>query len=508
MPIQRITASEEDLPLFANAGTRAIEERASAALPGHTLMQSAGAAVARLALALAPHARHVRVLAGPGNNGGDGFEAAVHLQGHGRSVEVVLVGDAARLPADAAAALVRARNAGVAVGPIVATSLAAHDIAIDALLGIGAGRAPEGTLAQAISSLGALPCPVLAVDLPSGLDAATGRPFGDVCVRAQHTLALLTLKPGLFTAAGRDHAGSVWFDALDVDSAGEKPSAWLAGAAHAVPDMRRHEQHKGSFGDVAVVAGAAGMTGAALLAARAAHAAGAGRVFVQLLDGGSRTLDGGRPELMFRPHWSDSTPDVLGASTVVCGCGGGAAVRAVLPRLLSLVPRLVLDADALNVLGADESLRALLRARAARGFATVLTPHPLEAARLLGTSAREVQADRLSAACRLADVHACVVLLKGSGSIVAAPGQTPWINPTGNAALATAGTGDVLAGWLAGLWSQRPQAGAAARNALAAAWLHGHAADCNNARVLRAADLVEEMAIRQAPGRSAAAAAP
>jgi hydroxyethylthiazole kinase-like uncharacterized protein yjeF len=440
----------------------------------------------------------VRVLAGPGNYGGDGFEAAMHLQGLGRHVEVLLVGDEARLPADAGAALIRARSAGVTIGPHEPTPLAAHDIAIDALLGIGARRAADGALAQAIASLAALPCAVLAVDLPSGLNADTGRPLGAACVRAHHTLALLTLKPGLFTAAGRDHAGSVWFDALGVDGSSDEPTAWLAGAAHAVPEVRRHEQHKGSFGDVAVVAGAAGMTGAALLAARAAHAAGAGRVFVQLLDGASRALDEERPELMFRPRWSESMPAVLGASTVVCGCGGGEAVRAVLPRLLSLVPRLVLDADALNAVAADSSLQTLLRARAARGHATVLTPHPLEAARLLGITAQEVQADRLSAARSLADANTCVVVLKGSGTVIAAPARSPWINPTGNASLASAGTGDVLAGWLAGLWSQCRQPDAAVRSALAAAWLHGLAADRYGAPVLRAADLIEQMVVRQA----------
>lgn len=497
--IQRITPVAEDLPLWSVAATRAFEAQAVAALPAHALMRRAGTAVARLALAIAPHAECVRVFAGPGNNGGDGFEAAVHLQAWGRRVEVVFVGDAARLPTDAATSLARARAAGVVIDPAVPAPLHAHDLAIDALLGLGARRAPDAALGRAIATMADLPCAVLAVDLPSGLDADTGRPLGAACVRADHTLALLTLKPGLFTAAGRDQAGSVWFASLDIEAPVGSPTAWLAGVRHAASVERRHVQHKGSFGDVAVVGGAAGMTGAALLAARAAHAAGAGRVFVQLLDGTDQALDEIRPELMFRPGWSASAPEVLEAATVVCGCGGGAAVPAVLPRLLSLAPRLVLDADALNAIAVDSSLQTLLRTRAARGHATVLTPHPLEAARLLGTTADDVQADRLAAARRLADAHACGVLLKGSGTVIAAPAEVPWINPTGNAALASAGTGDVLAGWIGGLWAQQPHAGTAC--ALGAAWQHGAAAERHSGPVLRAADLIEQMAMQRATPR-------
>ena len=492
MPIHRIDAPEHDLPLCSVAATRALEAQAAAALPAHTLMRRAGAAVARLALAIAPHARHVRIYAGPGNNGGDGFEAALQLRALGRSVDVVVTADAGPLPPDAAAAWARARDAGVAIDPPQPAPLGADDLAIDALLGIGARRPPDGALAQAVATLATLPCPVLAVDLPSGLDADTGQPFGAACVRADHTLALLTLKPGLFTAAGRDHAGQIWLDTLEATGAGA-PTAWLAGASHARPTPRRHDQHKGSFGDVAVVGGAEGMTGAALLAARAAHAAGAGRVFVQLLDD-TMALDEARPELMFRPRWSASAPEALAAATVVCGCGGGDAVAVVLPRLLSTVPRLVLDADALNAIAADTALQTLLRARASRGLFTVLTPHPLEAARLLASRAHEVQADRLDAAHRLVEKYACTVLLKGSGSIVATPGHVPWINPTGNAALASAGTGDVLAGWIGGLWSAHRDADAAVQCALAAAWWHGRAADTWHAPVLRAADLVERLA--------------
>jgi hydroxyethylthiazole kinase-like uncharacterized protein yjeF len=490
--MQRVLPLTRELALFDIAYTRALEQRAAAALPPYTLMARAGEAVARLALALAPHAQRIWIAAGPGNNGGDGLEAAGHLQRWGKEVAVSLIGDAAALPADAQTALARAQAAGVRIG---GETMDAPGLAIDALLGIGASRAPQGAIAAAIRQLNALPCPVLAIDLPSGLHADTGRLLGDACIVAAHTLTMLTLKPGLFTATGRDHAGTVWWESLGVDASTDAPQAWLSGTC-ATP-ARRHAQHKGSFGDVAVVGGGPGMSGAALLAARAAHAAGAGRVFVELLADGAAALDPLRPELMFRDHWSGSTPAVLGASTVVCGCGGGDAVRAPLPRLLSLAKRLVLDADALNALASDPTLAALLRARAGRGLATVLTPHPLEAARLLGCTTAEVQADRLHAAHELAARHLSIVVLKGSGSVIAAPGQTARINSTGNAALATAGTGDVLAGWLGGRWAQLAsgddEAAAAFALAVQAVAEHGAAAEPQPIGALRAGDLIERL---------------
>lgn len=494
-PVLPIT---DELALFDAAQTRVIERRATASLPPHTLMHRAGDAVARLALALAPHAQRFWVAAGPGNNGGDGLEAAARLRALGKDVEVSLIGDPAALPADAADALARARAAGVTIGT-VPTPAGGPQFAIDALLGVGASRAPVGALADCIRALNGLCCPVLAIDLPSGLDAGTGQALGADAVIASHTLALLTLKPGLFTAAGRDHAGATWLEDLGVASSAHAPSAWLSGNGGIAP--RRHAQHKGSFGDVAVIGGAPGMVGAALLAARAAHAAGAGRVYVELLDRSPAALhlDPARPELMFRRDWARGAADTVVGSTVVCGCGGGDAVRTPLPRLLSLARRLVLDADALNALAADAALAALLQARAARGHATVLTPHPLEAARLLACTTAEVQADRLRAAQMLADRFGCVVVLKGSGSVIAAPGETARINATGNAALASAGTGDVLAGWLAGRWAQcaaGDEAAAAFGVARQAVAEHGAAAEPQPSGALRAGDLIERLYAR------------
>ena len=460
--MQRITP-DRPWPLLDVAATRAIEQSAAANLPPHALMERAGLAVARLALALAPHAKTVWLACGPGNNGGDGFEAAVHLREWGKDVTVTWLGEEARAPADAKHALQRARDAGAA---FVSEPPANWDIAIDALLGIGSTRPMAHDMATVASLVSSRPgCPVLAVDVPSGLDADTGT---GQAVRATHTLSLLTLKPGLFTAGGRDASGVVWFDGLGVDIAASTPTARLA--ATIAPSTRAHDSHKGRFGDVVIVGGAPGMAGAALLAGSGALHSGAGRVFVALLDEGAIGVDASQPELMFR---SFATID-LSSMAVACGCGGGDAVRAHLPKVLSTARSLVLDADALNAIAGDTQLQTLLRARVQRGRPTVLTPHPLEAARLLGLTTSQVQANRLEAATRLSEKFGCVAVLKGSGTIVAAPGEVPSINPTGSGRLATGGTGDVLAGMIAARLAGGEGAFDAATRAVFA---HGMAAD-------------------------------
>jgi hydroxyethylthiazole kinase-like uncharacterized protein yjeF len=408
----------------------------------HTLMRRAGLTVARLALAIAPHAQRIWIPCGPGNNGGDGLEAAMHLQRWGKLPIVTWLGRPETAPPDAAASHRRAIDAGVTFAEVPPDT---WDLCIDALLGVGASnRAPAGRMADSIALINTGAAPVLAVDLPTGLNADTGH-AAQPTVKASHTLSLLTLKPGLFTAHGRDAAGTIWLDDLDVfpeaaDPVFASPTAWLAGAPIAA--ARLHASHKGSYGDVAVVGGAPGMTGAALLAASGALHAGAGRVFVGLLDGGTLTVDTSQPELMFRPVNALDFKSM----TVVCGCGGGDAIRDPLPRILATSTSVVIDADAINAIANDLQLQTLLIARGQRSAATVLTPHPLEAARLLDTTAAQVQQNRLAAAQQLAQRFGCTVVLKGSGTVIAAPGQTPVINPTGNARLATAGTGDVLAG--------------------------------------------------------------
>jgi hydroxyethylthiazole kinase-like uncharacterized protein yjeF len=279
----------------------------------------------------------------------------------------------------------------------------------------------------------------------------------------------------LFTAEGRDHAGHVWFDDLRVVNDSHAPAARLITDVRSLWPQRRHAQHKGSFGDLWVVGGAPGMAGAVLLAASAGLVAGAGRVFIVPLDPGLPCCTPSRPELMHRAtDVLRDTDTLLEQATVVGGCGGGESIREVLPALMARAGRLVLDADALNALASDPALQRQLALRSARGRDTVLTPHPLEAARLLGCTAADVQSDRLTAASSLARMHRAIVVLKGSGTVIATANGPRWLSATGNAALASAGTGDVLAGWLGGLWAQGLEGSAAARLAV---FSHGAAAD-------------------------------
>lgn len=461
---------QNPLPLHGSDSTRHIEQAVQAGLPPHTLMDRAAQAVFRLGRALYPHARHIWVACGPGNNGGDGLLAAAALQREGlRDVTVTWRGDESRLPDDARYALAQARAAGVTFAD---TPPAHPDLAIDALLGLGVRAAPQGAIAQDIERLRMLNCPVLSVDLPSGLHPDTGQWLAGNTRRStapRHTLTLLTLKPGLFTAEGRDVAGDIWLDDLGADASTAAPDAFLNAAA---PDPttrgQRHGAHKGLHGDLFILGGqnvastGQGMTGAALLAARAGLFAGAGRVYVGLLDNtgpGNVSVDPVCPELMFREANELAQGPLAATGTTVCGCGGGTAVRSVLPHVLEQSPRLVLDADALNAIAGEPGWQQALKARSGRNQLTVLTPHPLEAARLLGTETSSIQANRLAACRQLSERFGCITVLKGSGSIVCAPGFKPAINATGNALLATAGTGDALAGLIGASLAIQPPTG-------------------------------------------------
>ncbi|MEY5028811.1 MAG: Bifunctional NAD(P)H-hydrate repair enzyme Nnr [Pseudomonadota bacterium] len=476
MSTTRLTPTQRPTPVWKTARLRQLEALWQQSSP-NPLMDLAGLALAQLAQALAPHARQLCIFAGPGNNGGDGLEAAMHLHQWGRPVQVRLLAEPDTLPADAQRAYQRALRAGVSFTPPSAPlRLNEQDLCIDALLGLGSTREPQGAQREAIDQINTCAATILAVDIPSGLNPDNGQPFGapSSVVKATHTLTLLGAKPGLFMGIGRDMCGQIWLNTLglpDELTATPAPDAWLNLPAAALPFP--HASHKGTRGDVAVVGGQGlthhgmGMTGAAVLAATAALNAGAGRVMLALL--GEAPVGASVPaDVMQRsPEGLD-----LAQLTVVAGCGGGQAIAQHLGRLLQYSARLVLDADALNVLARDPWLQSLMQRRSPQ--TTVITPHPLEAARLLQTDTAHIQADRLSAAQTLAERYHCCVALKGSGTVLACPGEMPRINTSGNARLATGGTGDVLAGLIGARLAQSQNAWTSLQAAVCA---HGQHAD-------------------------------
>jgi len=467
----------QSTPLYTTADLREVERLASLAITregGLPLMERAGRAAAEHAREmLGDRGTRVLVLAGPGNNGGDALVAARWLREWFYAVDVVFDADPARLPADAALALQAWQASGGSLLHELPAGTNWH-LVIDGLFGIGLGRPLAGIHQARVAEMAALQVPVLALDLPSGLDADTGNIHG-CAVAATRTLSFLALKPGLFTADGPDQCGEVRLASLDVDAPSMlSPSGGLLDATslRGLLPPRRRNSHKGSYGSVGVLGGAPGMVGAALLAARAALRVGAGRVSVGLIDESGPAFDPSQPELMLRSWHELPRIDALTVLAVGPGLGDLPESRAALVWALATALPLVLDADALNLIAADAGLRAALIARQAPA---VLTPHPAEAARLLGTDTRSIQADRVASARRLARELGCAVVLKGAGSVSALPGGDRWfIHGTGNPGMASAGMGDVLTGMVAGLLAQ----GVSCSDALTGAvTLHGAAGD-------------------------------
>ena len=471
-------ADAQPTDLYTVAQIRAIEQAALDHLPAGTLMQRAGKAVADAALALLPKDpsdRRVLIAVGPGNNGGDALVAALELTKYGVPVSIVMPVAPGDLSPDAKTALVNAKSK--LISHIEFSDLLNNqqwDLVIDGLFGIGLTRAVQGEFRALINYLNNLSCPVLAIDVPSGLNADDGSLVGPdgVAVKASITISFIANKPGLHTLHGRDYAGAVIVNDLDIPrSLFGVPVAELNRPALFSSSMhpRAHASHKGSHGDLFVMGGASGMTGAVLLAARAGAMTGAGRVFAGFL-GTAPPFDPVHLELMCRSaHLLNPT---RGAIVVGPGMGMSREANDLLARMLSTDLDLVIDADALNLLAVEPGLQQRLIQRRA---ATLLTPHPLEAARLLEIPIEEIQNDRLDAAKKLATKFQSVVIVKGSGSVIANPDNSLVINTTGNPALATAGTGDVLAGLCGSLLAQQWPVWDAA---LAAVWIHGHAADC------------------------------
>ena len=467
--------TREQLPyaLYTAAQVRALDQAAIAShCPGAELMQRAGQAAYDLLRRRWPAARRLSVLCGPGNNGGDGYVVARLAQGDGLEVRVLQLGDESRLSPEATQMREAWRQSGGS-GAAFRELPRNTDLIVDALLGIGLERPLAGDWAAAVQAVNALRAPVLAIDIPSGLHADTGRVLG-YAVRATATLSFIGLKQGLFTGAGPEYGGEIHFASLGIPASlyGREILAarrldW-AKIACQVP-RRPRDAHKGDLGHVLVVGGASGFSGAARLAGEGALRVGAGLVSVATHPAHAAVLNLGRPELMVAAVTTpgDLAP-LLARATVVAigpGLGQGPWGRELLPPVLAAGKPLVLDADALN----------WLAQHAMRREDWVLTPHPGEAARLLGCSPAEVQADRFSAVRRLRDAFGGTLVLKGAGTLVMGAGRRPpGVCSQGNPGMASGGSGDVLTGMVAAFLAR----GLAAEDAAeAAVCLHAAAGD-------------------------------
>ncbi|MCB1931540.1 MAG: NAD(P)H-hydrate dehydratase [Candidatus Accumulibacter sp.] len=462
-------------PLYRAADLRHIE----AAAADQPLMQRAGEAAADLAISLSRlEGGAVLILAGPGNNGGDAFVAARHLRQRGFAVSVVFLGEASRLPKDAAAAYRDFYEDGGSTLQAIPSG-SRWSLIVDGLFGIGLQRPVGGRHAELVKAANGLSlghhCPMLALDCPSGLDADTGKRCGET-IRATHTITFIAGKPGLFTGDGPEYCGSITHAALDLHAerlvaasartiGSDLFAAWLR--------PRARNTHKGSYGSAGVLGAASSMVGAVFLAGRAALKLGSGRVYLGVIDSQAPVIDPLQPELMFRRPEALLATDL---SALACGPGMGGSDEAceLLLRACALDMPLLLDADALNLLAREARLLEAVSGRAQRGVATVLTPHPTEAARLLAGDTARVQADRAGAALEAARRYQALVVLKGCGTIVATPDGSWFINTTGHPALATAGTGDVLSGMIVALLAQ---GWPVLEAALAGVHLHGAAAE-------------------------------
>lgn len=466
-------------------------------VPGYTLMTRAAEAALALLRARWPQARCLAVVCGGGNNGGDGYVLARIARAQGLHPLVFAAIPPAKLSGDAGRAHDEWVAAGGPVQPFAADALAACDVIVDGLLGIGLEGAPRPETIAVIEAINAANRPVLALDIPSGLDADTGRVHG-AAVRAELTLSFVGFKSGTFLGAGPDHAGVVMLDDLGILPPARPEFVPLlrrfdeSELAQHLP-RRPRDSHKGSSGRVLVVGGGPGMPGAARLAAEAALRVGAGLVTVAGAPDNLLAITATRPELIYLPA-SGPLGDALRAADVVAiGPGLGTAdwgARLWSEFLRASPPRAVLDADALNLLARDP-------VKLPAGW--ILTPHPGEAGRLLGTDAAAVQADRLGAVRELCARYGAVIALKGAGTLIAGGGESPpWICERGNPGMATAGMGDVLTGVIAGLahplaTGARHDAALPARLGVLVHALAGDSAAQGGQRGLIATDVVAEL---------------
>ncbi|WP_092992301.1 NAD(P)H-hydrate dehydratase [Thiohalomonas denitrificans] len=467
----------------------AIEECGISAL---TLMNRAGRAAFDGLRLLWPAANRLAVLCGPGNNGGDGYVVARLAREAGLEPMVLKIAGVREPGGSAAQAREAALAAGVPEAICSPTMLVGQDLLVDGLLGTGLSGEVAGDFRQAIEALNAAPAPAYSLDIPSGLGADTGTVLG-AAVKAEATITFIGLKQGLLTGDGPEQCGKLRFDALDVPVsvyASIEPSARRIGAGALIAALkpRSRNAHKGYFGHVLVVGGNRGMAGAARMAAEAAGRVGAGLVSIATRREHAAWISAVYPEAM--AHGVEPGPELsplLERASVIAigpGLGRDAWGRQMLARVLETRKPLVVDADALNALAAEPVARGRW----------VLTPHPGEAGRLLNNAAGEVQADRFEAVRNLQQRYGGVVVLKGSGTLVADENSSISLCSAGNPGMASGGMGDLLTGVIAGLLAQGCSLAEAARVGV---YLHAMAGDRAAAeageRGLLATDLIPQL---------------
>ena len=485
------------MQLYTAAQTRELDRLAieEYGIPGIHLMSRAGQAAFQSLLQQWPQPERLHVFCGTGNNAGDGFVVAQLAQARGLPVTIYQLGDAGRIKGDALLARRFAERAGVEIKPWNDTLELERGVIVDGLLGTGFSGKPRPPYAAAIAAIGASNLPVLALDIPSGLCADSGAVTG-AAVRADRSITFIAHKRGMWTGAGPEYCGQIEYCDLEapaeIFSRVKSQSALLSLEALLAELPRRpRDAHKGQFGSVLVIGGDTGMGGAVLMAAEASARCGAGLVSAATRPEHVSALLARRPEVMARGvHNGHGLKQMLEAASVaVAGPGLGQSPwsEQLLHAAVASGKPLVVDADALNLLAQGRV------APDTRRDHWILTPHPGEAARLLGSDSASVQSDRFGAVTELQRRYGGVVVLKGAGSLIAGPGGQILLSRYGNPGMASGGMGDVLSGVLAGLLAQHLQPLTAACLGVC---LHGRAAEMaasRGERGLLATDLMEPL---------------
>ncbi len=494
-----MTAQSLPKNLYSAAQVRAMDHSAinEHGIPGAQLMKRAGRVCFEALLQQFPNPQALTVFCGGGNNGGDGYVIAALAQQANIPVRVVYLVSPDTLTGDAQRAFAYAQQEGV-VCEAWHTDLSLNEgIVVDALLGTGLSGAVRGDYVEVINRINDAGLPVLAVDIPSGLHADTGAVLG-AAVCASLTCTFIGLKAGLVTGEGPSVVGDLIYHDLEV------PAQVLGAAATAerlcLEDLlaqlpeRRQSAHKGSFGHALIIGGDVGYGGAAIMASQACARMGAGLTSLATQPDNTVACNVSQPEIMAAPIRTGVEVNPLLDKATVVAVGPGLGVQPWAEQLFFMAVQsqktLVIDADALNLLAKNLGREILIQDRTRT---RVLTPHPGEAGRLLNCTSGEIQADRFNAAKQLAEKYQAIVVLKGSGTVIATPSGELFVCDLGNPGMASGGMGDVLTGMIAGLLVQNIEPLLAVKLAVC---LHGQAADDMainfGQRGLLATDLIDQ----------------